>query len=394
MNNKKSLWNKKGVFYLLIAVLFVAVMVFVFLAYKQYAYTDRQKVVETRIRTINDFINDIDSDSKRVIYISGFRALIALEDHVARTGQYLNDSEELFRIAFYNGTVNATEVEILENSSYSDYLGKLRLIAGKIGITIDINTTNITLFHETPWSVSVNVTNHINITDTRGLANWEFDKTHSTAVSLINIRDPVYSVYAYGRIPNTIRRSNITVEYVNNTNNDTTWLLYLINNSFYIENELAPSFLMRLEGNFSNSTHGIESLVYIPELIYQGVNYSTTKSIVDYILFTNVTGYETTACNVDNMPTWFEIDLNHTSKYEVDELSYSLCLRRPGLLRSTFSALRKTLAKNKRFLAFSRNLLKGTKHVVRMSPAFSQVLGTNEVSGRKLGQRRPGFRRK
>lgn len=325
MNKKSLLRNKKGVFYLLIAVLFVAVMVFVFLAYKQYAYTDRQKVVETRVRTINDFIKDIDVDSKRVIYISGFRALIALEDHVARTGDYLNDSEELFRIAFYNGTVNGTHVDILVNSSYSDYLGKLNLIAGKIGITIDINTTNIILYHETPWSVSVNVTNHINITDTRGLANWEFDKTYSTDVSLMNIRDPVYSVYTYGRIPNTIRRSNITVDYVNDTNNDTTWLLYLINNSFYIENDLAPSFLMRLKGNFSNSTHGIESLVYVPELIYQGVNYSTTRSIVDYILFTNVIGYGATACVVDNMPNWFRIDLNHTSKYEVNKLSYSIC---------------------------------------------------------------------
>ena len=325
MRNKKSLLrNREGVFYVLISALFIIVMILVFLAYKEYAYTDRQKVIETRIMTINDFIKDIDSDSKRVIYISGFRSLIALEDYVASTGEYLNNTEELFRIAFYNGTVNGTAVEILENSSYSDYLEKLRVIAGRIGLDLDLNVTNITLYHDSPWSIHVIVTTHVNIADKKGLAKWDFYKDYNTSVSIINIRDPVYSVATKGRIPNTIRITNIT-DYVDDATNDTTNLLLHINNSFYTENALAPSFLMRLEGNFSSSPYGIESLVYLPELAVQGVSYSTTKSIVDYILFSNITGYEEKACNVDNMPSWFKIDLNHTAKYEVNKLNYTTC---------------------------------------------------------------------
>jgi len=311
---------------LLISALFVAIMIIVFLLYKEYSYTDRQKVVETRIRTINDFIKDIDSDSKRVIYISGFRSLIALEDYVARSGKYLNKTEELFRIAFYNGTVNGSEVKILENSSYFDYLEKLRVIAGRIGISIDINVTNITLYHNSPWSVNVIVTTHVNITDKRDLARWEFYKDYNTSVSLIDIRDPIYSVYTLGKMPNTIRISppNIS-DFVYDATNETTNLTLHINNSYYLENELAPSFLMRLEGNFSNSSYGIESLVPIPELIEQDVIYSTTKSIVDYVLFSNITGYEEKACNVDNMPSWFKLDTNHTNKYEVNKLTYTPC---------------------------------------------------------------------
>ena len=324
MKKSSLLWNKKGLFYLLISSLFVIVMILVFLAYKEYSYTDRQKIVETRIRTINNFIKDIDSDSKRVIYISGFRALIALEDYVASSGQYLNNAEELFRVAFYNGTVNGTEVKILENSSYSDYLGKLRIIADRIGIDIDLNVTNITLYHDSPWSVNVIITTHVNLTDKKGLARWEFYKDYNTSVSLIDIRDPLYSVFTLGRVPNTIRISNIT-DYVNNTNNDTTQLMIHINNSFYVENPLAPSFLMRMRGNFSSSPYGIESLVYIPELIEQGVSYSTIRSLVDYVLFSNITGYENKACNVDNMPTWFKMDTNHTNKYEINKLNYAPC---------------------------------------------------------------------
>ena len=324
INNKSMLKSKRGIFYLLLSALFVMVVILVFLAYKQYSFTDRQKVVDTRIMTINEFIKDIDVDSKRVIYISGFRALIALEDYVASSGDYLNDTEGLFRIAFYNGTVNGSNVEILVNSSYSDYLDRLKIIAGRIGLRIDINVTQIYLHHDTPWSVNVTVTTDMNITDKRGLASWEFLKNYSATVSLMNIRDPIYSVTTYGRVPNPILITNVT-EYVNDTNNDTHWLMYHINHSFYVENTLAPSFLMRMEGNFSSSPYGIESLVYLPELQTQGVNFSGTKSIVDYVLFSNVSGYQQKACTVDNMPLWFKIDINHTAKYEVDELDYTPC---------------------------------------------------------------------
>jgi hypothetical protein len=315
--------NKKGVFYLVLAIIFIGVIILVFMAYKEYSYVDKQQVVETRIMTINDFIRDIDTDSHRVIYISGFRSLIALEDYVANAGHYVNNSEELFRVAFYNGTVNGTKVDILINSSYQDYLQKLQVIASRIGLNIYINVTDITLYHVSPWSVNVIVTAFVNITDQRGLARWEFTRDYETDVSLINIRDPLYSVATYGKVPNTIRITNIT-DFVIGTN-DTTGLKKHINNSYYIANPLAPSFIMRLEGDFNSSPHGIESLVNIQELIYQEVSYTNDRSIVDYILFSNKTNFYPRTCNVDEMPGWFTIDVNHTTYYEVDQLNYTSC---------------------------------------------------------------------
>ncbi len=317
MKKPLLLSDKHGVFYLLLVSIMVGVMIFIFLAYKEYSYTDRQKVVETRIRTINDFIRSIDSDSGRVIYISGFRSLISLEDYVARSGQYLDHSEDLFRIAFYNGTVNDTQVDVLVNSTYADYLDKLRLIAGMIGLDIDINVIGINLYHQSPWSVTVDVIARINITDQKGLAKWDFTKVYTTNVSIISIRDPVYSVATLGRVPNTIRNNDSITDYVDHATNDTTNLMLLVNNSFYVANPLAPSFLMRLEGNFSSSPYGIESFVDIPEL--QDVEYSSSKSIIDYILFSNITGYENVSC-VKGTPLWFKIDSNHTTQYEVEHI--------------------------------------------------------------------------
>lgn len=326
MKKISLLLSKKGVFYLLLSSLFIALMIVVFLAYKEYSYADKQKVYDTRIRSINDFIKSIDADSKRVIYISGFRSLIAIEDYVARISNYTyDDTEELFRVAFYNGTVNGTQVDVLEDATYLDYLNKLKVIAAATGLDINISIPNITgivLYQESPWQVIVNVTVQVNLTDIKGLARWNFNKTYSANVSIISIRDPVYSVATHGLVPNPVRMvPDALLPFV--TGENTANLMNLTNNSYYIQDPLAPSFIMRLKGNFSSSSCcGIQSLVNIPNLMLQGVTYDSSKSIVDYILFSNITGYDNVSC-AHNTTSWFKIDENHSVQYEVDGLLYT-----------------------------------------------------------------------
>ena len=324
LEGKKAVLGKKGAFYIYVSSLFLIIVIIIFVVHNKYQYADKQKVLETRILAINDFLKDVEFDSKRVIYVSGFRSLIAIEDYVSKTGSYLNDTEYMFKVAFYNGTVNGTKVDVLENASYSDYLVKLKLLSQQIGIDVYLNVTDVVLYQESPWSVKVIVQAHVYVNDTKGLAEWEFEKNYTTEVPLQNIRDPVYSVGTLGKVPNAIRPTNVT-DFVDDATNETYGLQEHINSTYYISNTDAPSFLMRLSGNFSPSPYGIESLVYIPELDTQGVTYSSSKSIVDYVFFTNVTGYNQDACSVDNMPSWFRIDLNHTNKYEVNQLDYSVC---------------------------------------------------------------------
>ncbi len=332
-------------------------LITVFLIYKEYSYTDQQKVTENRITTINDFIRSIDTDSKRVIYISGFRALIAMEDYIAKTGRYLNGTindtqnpENLFRCAFYYGTVNVSStncsngsvVDVLKNSTYSDYLNKLREIASTVGIDINITVPNITgvyFYQETPWQVIVNVTVQVNLSDrnlscntSQCLARWNFNKAYSANISIINLRDPVYIVATYGKVQNAIRITN-TTDFV--INKDPAGLMNHIRNMSYNASSLAPNFLMRLAGrlNESSACCGIESFVYIPNLLSQGLSYNTSRSIIDYILFNsgNVSVYENVTLCVQNITdnpaySWFKIDVNHTvtpSPHYIDNLNYS-----------------------------------------------------------------------
>jgi hypothetical protein len=318
----KILKSKKGMYYLFLSIVLVAVLIVVFLMQEQYSFSDSQKSQHVRIRTVNDFLENIESDSKRSIFISGFRAFIALEDYVASTGSYQPNSEEIFKELFYYGRINSSYPEIMVNSSYSDYIDKLNYIAGKKGIVMDFNVTEINFYHDSPWSINVVVSAKINVSDAKGLASWNFEKDYQTSVSLENIRDPVYSVATFGRVPNTIRKTNVT-DFVNGNNTD--GFMTHVNNSYYVENSLAPSFLMRLKGNFSSSPYGIESLVNTKELQIQDVDYSSSKSIVDYVLFTNVTGYDNVSCSFDYLPSEIKLDANHTSFYEVNGLNPGSC---------------------------------------------------------------------
>jgi len=86
----------------------------------------------------------------------------------------------------------------------------------------------------------------------------------------------------------------------------------------YYTNSTGPSYLMRLEGNFSDSPFGIESLVYVEDLIDQDVPLNTGSSVVDYLYLGNRSTGK--VCTINNTPsgwtTWFRIDQAHLQKYQ------------------------------------------------------------------------------
>ena len=76
---------------------------------------------------------------------------------------------------------------------------------------------------------------------------------------------------------------------------------------------------MRMEGNLSNSTFGIESLVNLAELQAQGL-VTKDKSIVDYIYFGN---QNPASYRINKTPEWFKLDtLDESSNPQAHILTY------------------------------------------------------------------------
>ncbi len=311
--------NKKGMFYFFVAIVVLFSISLLFFLNTSKQFTESKEVVKSRIHTMDTFIENLNNDIEKAMYIAAYRGLIAMEEEISTQGAYFNDSGKVFKEAFYNGTIDGENKTVLNSSSFSDYLQSVNITADEIGVNLNINVENISLYHKDPWHVTVKIEFLIHLQDRRGLASWEFTKVKETQVPVTNLRDPVYTVGSNGKFPNVIEKTNIT-RFINDTNNanDTTNLMLHTNNSFYIQSDQAPSYAMRLEGNFNSSPNGIESLVDIDELQSQGLSVKTDRSIVDHVYFqNNVSGYN--LCdNVINTPTWFKIDENHTETYEID----------------------------------------------------------------------------
>ncbi|MCF7865939.1 hypothetical protein K9M18_00705 [Candidatus Woesearchaeota archaeon] len=316
--------GKKGFTYLLIASILIAIVLIVFLTTQRYKYQDRQEIDQIRIKTINDFVKGFNDDVERATYISSFRTLLAIEDYIATKGTFLNNTETQFQETFYYGTLNGSIPEIMEDSSFQNYLTNMNNIANKMGIQTQVNISKISLKHSNPWNIEVSINSNISIQDKEGLVSWEYQKEFKTILPIENLRDPLYSTFTNNRVPNTIIQ-NPFENLVNSTNNNTTNLKKLINNSYYVESSNAPNFLMRFENNYSPDPlgYGIESIVNIGEINAQDIEVYSDRVKIDYIYFNNLDS--TKICDVDGIPSeyYFVIPQNKTNLYEINELNYS-----------------------------------------------------------------------
>lgn len=319
----KNIKNRKGFAYIITVSFLVVIILTVFLTLQQYTYQDKQDAYEMRIRSLDDFITDFDSDIHRAVYITSFRTLLAMEDMVATSGTFVNNTEDLFSEIFVNGTLNGTSLDIMNDSSMSDYLTKVNILAGKIGIRSNITLINVTLSQSSPWNVDVFLTLNLEINDTRGLASWSFNHTYETAVPIYDLRDPIYSSFTANRVPNTIRYLDVPF-FVNDSDNDTANFIMHANDSYYVASTSAPSFLQRFENNVSASPYGIESLVNVETISDQELEVYSNRVKVDYIYFNDIS-VSNVSCNFTNVPSSLYVVLpqNRLTLYDLDGLNYS-----------------------------------------------------------------------
>jgi hypothetical protein len=314
--------GKKAVFFTFVATVFLALLIFSTSIGSNYKLRQTSFATETRINTMSTFISDVEEDVGRGAYIAGFRSLVALTDRVVTTGEYLSDVDADFNELFFNGTLNQTNSSFLANNTFTDWMDKIKTEAGKIGIIINFSINNVSLFQNSPWEVGVDVNLVIAVSDNENISRWNKSTSVKTYIELSGFEDPFYPLGTNGVVENRIERT-VHSDFVSGA--DISNLLDHAEKGYYIEFTGAPSYLMRLEGDFGSSKYGIESLVDIAELIGKGVSVND-KSIVDYIYFGS---QNPAAYHVQGAPSWFKLDNSsnmygnqtHLELYEVTSLT-------------------------------------------------------------------------
>lgn len=321
--------NKKGFTYLISAILLASILLAFIATGNNYSYQDEQKSDAKRLVYTNDFVQGFNQDFERALQISSFRAIVSLEDHIALTYTFLNDTEDSFREAVYYGTINGTPAATMANSTLLNYTDKVSMISSRFGINLTVNITEIRIAQHTPWFLDVEADADVFINDTSNSAYWKYNKTFYSSVSILNLRDPLYMVHFPSALHNTIRMSNYT--YFVSPDNNTMNLSNHTALGFYIVNPAAPNYLMRLENNYSSSPTGIESIVNVDELELQQQNhpaYYPERIKVDFIYFNNLTKNSAgipyvKICDITDMPPSLILTSDRLSLYNVSLLNYS-----------------------------------------------------------------------
>ncbi|MFH1915727.1 MAG: hypothetical protein ABIJ21_00540 [Nanoarchaeota archaeon] len=324
--------RRKGVVFTIIVIILLAILIILANARSRHTIREKQDAQHAKIRQMNDFLTSFHADAKRAIHVSAFRALIGLEDYVSKQARLINDTEDYFVEIFYNGILqdDNTTFEIMNQSTFYDYQLKVDSIAQEINMNFTSDVTMINLSMSDPWTVKVDVGLIVTLFDQSDVAYFNYTTVVSAEVPIFDLRDPLYSVNTEGKLPVQVRRSPVPL-FVNDTTdqNDTTYLQYHLNNSFYTNSSLAPSFIMRFENDLSPDPNGIESLVNLQVLADQGWVISTNnRSVVDYIYF-GTEDYDS-YCDIQNMifipDNWFILDKNHSDIYQVnDTLEHNDC---------------------------------------------------------------------
>jgi len=313
--------GKKGVFFTFIAFTFLSLLIFSLSVGDNYDMREKSFVIETRVDTMSRFIADVEEDIERGAYIAGIRAFFELNDHVISTGEYISDLDLSFSELLVNGTIDGENSSIMMNNTLTYWMNKIKEEADKIDIIINFTINNISLYQEDPWEVIVDLNLGIKLSDAENISSWNKEKSISSIIEIDGFEDPMYWVETNGVVENRITRTNFSY-FVSGS--DISNLLNHTYGGYYTAFSEAPSYLMRLHGDFNNSEYGTESLVDIQNLINRGVPVDD-KSIVDYIYFSdnNPVKY-----HVAGAPSWFKLDNSsnmdnnqtHLDLYEVDDL--------------------------------------------------------------------------
>ncbi len=310
----KLFWTKKGIFFTLAAASLVVVILLSFSVYKKYEMKEDIETIGIRINTMNNFIKDVEQDLEKGLYIASFRAFTGMSQYIASNGSYINDLKGNFNSLILDGTLNSQGISLMDESTFTDWTEKIEEQADKIGVLANFTIIDVEINQTTPWHVDVKAYINITIQDKKNTSMWKRSRNITTKVSLENLEDPLYIIGSKGRVTTPIIESPIS-DFV--TGGDVTNLMTHANNSYYKASEMSPNFLMRLQGDFSNSSTGIESLVNVQELTDQGLA-AKDRSIVDYIYFGS---QATTNYRINATPLWFKIDSAHLAAYEVQNLT-------------------------------------------------------------------------
>ncbi len=312
--------EKKGVIFTIVAILLVGILIGSAALMSREMYNQKSYIALSRVSSMNDFISSVEQDAGRSLMIAGYRSIISIQKKVSNNATFIANFSDVFEEIMLNGTIDGQAQDLMANASVNDWVKRINEEANKVNINLVIIPISVKTYQKDPWTITIQFNATINVTDFNNLAYWHYNKSFEKDIDIVSFEDPLYTVNSNNKVTNIIMRDNNS-DFVDRATNDTANLYNHMNNSFYIASPNAPSFLQRFEGNLSPSPYGIESLVNLVDFSKQSVP-TFGRSVIDYEYF-NMNYNGTDRCNMPGMPSWFRIDQDRLSSYNLTGLGGS-----------------------------------------------------------------------
>lgn len=299
--------NKRGIFFMMLAIVIISLFVISITFFSGYSL---RKSVQNRVESLSEFVNGVEKDLPRQLFILGYRSIFLMEKEIVDNGNYLEDSADYnLQTAFFNKTIEGKEQSLLTGTTFSDLQTAIQDRAGEISANVILSNPSINLTQEDPWNLKITFTTDFYVADENNLASWNKTLVSVSYISITNFTDPVYSLNTNGLVnPQIIQTPFQTF--------DASAINSHIANGYYRDRNNSPSFIDRLEGNIlvpSHPEYGIESLVDVTDIPDDYLQ-PADRTDVDYLYFESTT----TGTAVSGVSySWFRLDTGHRSDYGV-----------------------------------------------------------------------------
>lgn len=297
--------QKKGQLFTILTIMIIALM---FISFEIYSTIRERDSIKTRVSSMDSFLDSIEANLQRQMYISGFRIIFLGEDYISTTGNYVNDMNTFFNEAFFNGTVSGVASNIMIGATYDDLVNSVNERAAKINVVVNMTNSNITISQDSPWYVKFEMLSNFVMEDRSGLARWAKVQNITAFIPVVGFEDPIYFVGSGTKYSKIISQTPYEGDYV--SGGDYSNINEHICEGYYAANPDAPSFLDRLEGDVTTSSaNGIESFVNtdFPDRI-------ASRNSIDHLYFS---GDSSGSDGISGLPSWVKLDAAHRTKYQV-----------------------------------------------------------------------------
>jgi len=270
-----GLKNKKGMFFsIIVTSIIILILVSMNINYETDINLKNSYTLEYA-KDLENFVIDTSNDFERAFYISFYRTILSANEYISQYQEFITRKDLLSLIV--NGTIKNEKINLSANDNLNDWKKSILNLAENYKIDFDFEIIDFNIYQKDLWNLESSLLIVFNFTSENNKINYSFSKFFVTQINIIEFEDPFYNYFGNGRIFSTIYDSKYSFEEI--FSNQTIFDEIILNKK-YIANLDAPSFLNRLQGNFSSSEFGIMRIINLEDL---DINMRINSSLADYI---------------------------------------------------------------------------------------------------------------